>query len=260
MDEKPPLEPTLRALAHKARRDLGDHPTPEELVAYRSGGLTPPDEERIKDHLALCRDCSQLLLDLKEFEEDGPEEESGLSDAQVEAAWRRLRPRLEERKVLTSRRWFTSLRVAYGLAAALFVCTVGLSVWGVGLQRRLDRASEPKVNPAILDLYAEDEVHRGNEEKKVPSIGSQEATLFLYLPRDAAKYSEYEVVIATAKENGEVRFQRRSPGTETNQDVFTLELPQGALPPGQYWIRLFGIEGTRPLLLGRYNFEIVSSS
>ena len=254
-DDKPPLEPTLRALAQKARRDLDDHPTPEELVAYRSGELTPQDEERIQDHLALCRDCSQLLLDLKDFEEDKPEDEAGLSDAQVEAAWRRLRPRLEERKVLTSRRWFASPRVAYGLAAALFVCVVGLSFWVSTLRERLRDLSSPEVNFAMVELEPIGETSRGAgtaaETGKIPA-GGLSFGLVLH-PLDPGEYSDYEIDILPGK-GGDVLWSQH--GVQRADDGMRVRIPRDFLPAGAYRIRLYGLEGDRRDPLGEFAFEI----
>lgn len=251
MDEKPPIEPVLRALAAKARRNLDDHPTPEELVAYRAGELTEQDEEKIQDHLALCVDCSQLLLDLKEFEDGQPEKDPGLSDAQVEAAWRRLRPRLEERKVLTSPRWFASPRIAYGLAAALFVCVIGLGGWGVSLQSRLEELSKPKVDVTALDLLPKSGT-RGEESANV--ISTRNFLLVVHLSFDVPKQSEYEVEIATAPEGGKSKWRDRVPA---KGDLLEIYLPEGVLPPGKYWVRLYGTEGERRALPESYpSFEI----
>ncbi|HEX2643010.1 MAG TPA: zf-HC2 domain-containing protein, partial [Thermoanaerobaculia bacterium] len=62
--DKPPLDEALRELAARARRDLGAHPTPELLAAYHAGELPEDEVEQIRDHLALCPECGELLLDL----------------------------------------------------------------------------------------------------------------------------------------------------------------------------------------------------
>ena len=243
MDKKPPIEPVLRALAAKARRTLDDHPTPEELVAYRAGELTAEDEERIRDHLALCRDCSQLLLDLKEFEDAAPEEEAGLSDIQVEAAWRRLRPRLEERKVLTSPRWFASPRFAYGLAAGLFLCTVGLSVWGLSLQQKVRELSEPLPNAPIGDLHAEGggAVRGGPGE---PEILRSRPGGVLVLDFDPRDFRRFDVELRKDGKGGELLWSGGGL-VESEEGSYTLGLPRSGFQPGLYWIDLYGVDGGR---------------
>ncbi len=256
MDAKPPLGPTLRALADKARRGLDDHPTPEELVAYRAGELTPPDDERIQDHLALCPDCSQLLLDLKEFE-NGKPEEAGLSDAQVEAAWRRLRPRLEERKILTSRRWFAAPQFAYGLAAALLVCTVGLSVWVVALRRTIEEINQPQVNVAYADLYAPDEVRRSAGPQDAENVVPPGGLSFVLMVHawNAPAFSEYEAVFRRTGDGGKPVLVK--PGLTRNEEgILSMELSRQHFSPGSYQLELYGGSGPQRSLVDTYDFEV----
>lgn len=166
MTAKPAFEPALRALAARERRALDDHPTPETLGAYRAGELPPEEQEALRDHLALCPDCAEMLLDFATFEQFTPQEESaGLTDSDVGAAWQRMQQRLtpaaettevmeampvmaaarepeplpfaprasEYEPVVLRRR----LRTAYAIAATLAVGVVGLSMWGGVLQGRI---------------------------------------------------------------------------------------------------------------------------
>lgn len=273
MDEKPPLEPSLRALADKDRRKLDDHPTPEELVAYRAGELTREDEERIQDHLALCPDCTQMLLDLEHFEQARPSEEGArLSDADVEAAWRRLRPRLEEREALPakmapvppvtpprqSRRSERETprrqpRAAWSLAAALFLCTVGLAFWGMGLQRQL---TEPEINLPLVELQPVEEGTRGGsapaDEGPIPA-GHRSFVAILH-PLDPGNYPDYEIEIVPAGGGGEAVWKKR--GLERKDEGMIAQIPLGPLSAGTYRIRLFGLDGNRRAPLGEFEFEI----
>lgn len=93
--EKPPLNPKLRDLADRERRNLGPHPTPEQLADYHAGKLSSEDEEAIRDHLALCPECAELFLDLVDFASPEPTRDiSGLTDEEVDAAWQEMRARL----------------------------------------------------------------------------------------------------------------------------------------------------------------------
>lgn len=60
----------LAAVVELRRRDLGPHPGPDELVAYHAGELGERHAARLQDHLVLCPECAQLLLDLAAFEAD----------------------------------------------------------------------------------------------------------------------------------------------------------------------------------------------
>lgn len=66
-EERPSLSLELRKLMERERQALKHHATPEHLVAYRAGELAEAAQERLRDHLAVCRDCAALLLDLADF-------------------------------------------------------------------------------------------------------------------------------------------------------------------------------------------------
>lgn len=68
------------AAARPAGHD--DHPSAERLVAYRAGELGDADREAVRDHLALCRECAAIVLDLAGRHRD---------EAELDAAWERLR-------------------------------------------------------------------------------------------------------------------------------------------------------------------------
>ena len=64
----------MRARAAEARRGLGEHPPVATLVAYHGGRLSPEEEESLRDHLTLCPECQELVLDLAAFDESSPGE------------------------------------------------------------------------------------------------------------------------------------------------------------------------------------------
>ena len=99
MSAKPNLQPTLQALIDRDRRGLDEHPTPETLVAYHAGELPAAEQEDLRNHLALCHDCADLLLDLVSFAEFTPPEQTpALADGEVEGAWQKFQPRLVARE------------------------------------------------------------------------------------------------------------------------------------------------------------------
>lgn len=98
-DEKR-LRSELRNLTEREHQALKDHPMPEELVAYRSGELSEAEEERLGDHLAICRDCAALLLDLADFGNlKPPAGVPEVTDAQVDQAWQDMRSRIAKEEV-----------------------------------------------------------------------------------------------------------------------------------------------------------------
>jgi Putative zinc-finger len=68
-DEISDLDGMLGFLAEEGsqRRDPEEHPDPETLTAYQANELSEEEDGRIQDHLAVCRHCTELLLDLEEF-------------------------------------------------------------------------------------------------------------------------------------------------------------------------------------------------
>src|SRR5262245_32826330 len=85
----------LRSYAEEERREQGGHPSIPELAAYRERRLPEAEQERIADHLALCRECRRLVLELGDFEDPLSEEgEEGAGEPQTQAAWQALRARM----------------------------------------------------------------------------------------------------------------------------------------------------------------------
>lgn len=270
MDDKPPMEPHLRAQAGKARRELRDHPAPERLAAYRAGELSAEEAEGVRDHLALCPECAQLLLDLVAFEEHEPAEEpAGLASGDVEAAWQRLRPKLEREgpspPVAAPERfrpaekpdpayaavdWRRRLRNAYALAAALFLGVVGLAVWGVSQKRQLEQMAAPQLGRIAHHSLDEDQIRSGGEEEADLRFSQRDKVAISLDAPPAAYYHQYEAEILDAA--GKSRFKDR-----TSEDRVDLHFFGSFFEPGTYTIRLYGIQGGGRVPLGEIRFEIV---
>jgi len=284
----PALEPALQALAGESRRDLGDHPSPEKLAAYHEGALPLGEEERLRDHLALCPDCAQLLLDLAGF--PGLEPPAGaraLTDGEVDAAWQTMRSRLggggEERPAVpallrlpqplpispmspisqvspaaaisstvpSSRSAFW----AWALAASWLVVG-GLSFWVVELRQENARLEEPAVNAVVSDLTANGDSTRGGSESREPQtlLASSRLLLILNAP-DLPAHAGYEVEVREDREAGSVVWTGRNlhPSLEKN---FTLDLAPDFLRPGKYQVRLYGVDAGKRQKLADYPLRI----
>jgi hypothetical protein len=95
------IDPSERAEGVGERRG---HPAVEELVAYHQDGLAEEARERLQDHLALCKECARLLLDLEGFADlEPPSEAHRLSDGDVEEAKASLRVRIRGDAALPAR-------------------------------------------------------------------------------------------------------------------------------------------------------------
>lgn len=76
------LSSALREYVARRAAGGGPHPDRDELVAYHLGELSDDRGERIREHLALCPECTEWLLDYRELDRSDPAE----GDA-VAATW-----------------------------------------------------------------------------------------------------------------------------------------------------------------------------
>ena len=254
---KAPLAPALRALAADARRELGPHPGDDQLVAYHERRLDEPEAERLRDHLALCAACAGLLLDLAAFSAGEPAAASELTDGEVEDAWRSLARRLpaaaSRRQALPpgrSSRW-----LPWAVAAALLAGVVALSAWIVILRQELRSRLRPRADAVLANLEPRGEGTRGEagagEERP---RADRPATLILHALPERGDPS-YELEIREARPGGRLLWHE---GGLRSRDlgVLVLELPAGALPPGSYQLRLYGLDAGRREPLADYDLAM----
>lgn len=275
--DKPSFDESLRELA--ARRLAAEsHPTPEDLAAYQAGELAMAQRERIKDHLAICEDCSRLLLDLAEFERFEPARESiSPVDARAEASWQRLRERLQEEEgeeavgeesrrdaaapVLAphpSRRRVPVWRrpaLPWALAAGLALAVAGLGLRMGSLNSEIEELSRPHGVRAVA-LYSEEEITRGGDEGAPIRTGERVAyDLLLSADPSVPTYPLYSVEIVPATGNGEPVPAGRMPAEDGG--FLRVGLPK-APKPGDYYFQVSGVQGETETPVGRYPFTILS--
>jgi hypothetical protein len=276
--DKPSFEESLRELA--ARRLAAEgHPTPEDLAAYQAGELGTDQRERIKDHLAICEDCSRLLLDLAEFERFEPARESiAPVDARAEASWQRLRERLKEEaeergevereeehadeavpilKPFPSRRRMPIWRrpaLPWALAAGLALCVAGLGMRMGSLERQVEDLAGPKVVRTV-SLSSEDDVTRGEGDAESPVRAGARVGYDLLLPSDPSipSYPLYSVEIVSAAGGA-------APvpvGRERAVDGLLRVVLPSAPEAGDYFFQVSGVRGEKETPVGRYPFKIL---
>ncbi|HMB52004.1 MAG TPA: zf-HC2 domain-containing protein [Thermoanaerobaculia bacterium] len=71
------------------------HPAAEELVAYHRRELAAAAAEELREHLADCTECADLVLDLAAHDM-WPEHRDGLSEEELAAERERLARRLAQ--------------------------------------------------------------------------------------------------------------------------------------------------------------------
>lgn len=117
---------------------LGPHPGLKRLTAYRQGTLPAAEREAVQEHLSLCARCTELLLELRNFEADSARGDAAGPESLRQEAWASLSQRLpgkaatirpvanagqSEARRQSMPRWIA------GLAAALLLAVLGISLW-----------------------------------------------------------------------------------------------------------------------------------
>lgn len=273
-EEKPSLSSELRNLTERERQALKDHPTPEQLVAYRAGELPEEEQERLRDHLAVCRDCAALLLDLADFGNlKPPAGVPELTDAQVDQAWQSMRSRIAQEdtpeaaavpgpaKVVPLRpvppalpaRVETPARSVWPRAAVWFLIA-GLGILSAVLANKLQDRTKPTDKVAVAHLSPEgDGVRGGGEARPKPPLSQDEDLLLIFLrPFDAEPYTSYRAQILD--QEGKNRYEGPVKSERGQDPMF--KVPSGFLAPGDYCAQLSGSRNGQWQPLERYSFQI----
>ncbi|HEX5760095.1 MAG TPA: hypothetical protein VF121_12970 [Thermoanaerobaculia bacterium] len=236
MDERnDPLAVAVRKWADEARGQAGEHPAAERLAAYAGEELEAAAAERLRDHLALCRECSRLVLELRAFSTSAPAPDAPeLAPAEVEREWERLRRRVgggggrPAARPRAAAPW-----LPWAVAASLLVATLGVTTWGASLQRRLREQALPRGDAELLDDF--------------PTSGSREpertvrrgAPLLVVVdppvPRGVALF-KWEIV--SARDARVPLWQ--GPAQRSRDGRFALQLPADFLAAGHYTLWLSG--------------------
>lgn len=249
--DRPDLDEALRGLAAEERRRLGDqHPEPDVLLAYQQGDLPELRAERIRDHLAICSECGELVLDFAAFPAlDPPEGISRLDRREIQERWRGFQEATHENRVSIWRRPAVLLPLAAGLLAA----TIGLGAWGLALQRDLAQANGPRGSVLSVELAPTTVVSRGTEERGLrlsPRAQILSITLDL-VPGET--YPDYRVDCRDAAGRMVARNLEVLSGEAGS---FTLIVPLSRLPSGRYRFELVGLRQGRRTPLAEYRLRI----
>jgi hypothetical protein len=255
LDPEARLDALVRAAAASRRRRLLDHPETDELVAYALDALSTAEKERIEEHLALCKDCAQLVLDLRAIVAPPPERDEPASPA-LAREWDRLRDRLERRQARPAASGGPSTKTAWLLAASVLVA-LGLLAWDLSLRRSLERARQPRADLQLVDLAP---VTRGAERSPEHPVevtvgpGVGKVVLLLNLG-DLRSFPRYGLVLLGP--SGRIVWQAAD-ALRGEDGTFLLEVPADVLAaPGLYHLRLDGRTGSATTRLADYAFLVV---
>jgi hypothetical protein len=225
------------------RRDPEEHPSPETLTAYQANELSPEEDERIQDHLAQCRHCTEMLLELEEFLRPA-EEEAEPTAALMTEDWHELRGPLPERVETAPRRPFLLPLAAFLIGLFL----LGYLTWRAfqlqqrvaQLQTQVAELQQPVVSPPTFRLRST----RGEGTLQLPA---DRAVLLAFDAPVADEYSEYRARIIDGE--GMVRWEGKLPFLLIN----------GYLKPGEYTVRVLGLRKGRLDLLQESRIRVPAS-
>lgn len=223
------------------------HPVPQELVAYHEDRLPPASDEKIRDHLADCADCSSLLLELAALKDAGGAAKGGVADLATAAAWRRLRPRLFGAKTASPSPW------AWRTAAVLAAAALGLGVWTAELNRTVAELRAPQLELPIANLEPSGSLRAADAPPSLelaPGVARWVLILNLVGEGDYPSY-RLQLLSSDGRARSTLEGLRKSP-----QGDFRVSLPRDFLPPGEHRILLFGIRGGEAELIEEYALRI----
>ena len=251
-------EAELKTVVAGLAAGKGSHPSEDDIAAYHAGTLPPDEAALLQDHLVACPECTNLLLSLEDF----TREAEPAPAAEIAAAWEGLRARLPVRhsppapSLPGPRRSRPSSRRASpwlsALAASLLVAVVGLSFRIPSLMRAEEELSKPQINAPLEDAFASP--LRGLPEETVVKLAPEDQRFALVLhAMDQQTFPDFGVEITRA--DGAAVWQGR--GLRRDPDgSFVLTLSRRFTPPGEYRVRLWGIDGPKRELLGEYDVRI----
>ena len=275
------IEDAVGAAAAHLRATAGPHPSAGQLSAYQRDELAPAEMEELQDHLALCRECSELVLDLARLGELAAEPEAREWDERRSATWRSLQASLELETPEGAPVPDTPARVRWSrfAVAALVASAIGAAVWqsyelgqarerlaanAADLARAEQRISEleegaawlePQTVVPSLDLFPPGFRRRSGER---PS---------LVIP-PAARMFVLQFHVPDVVRDVEHRLRIQAPGGEevwvgsglysTAAGTFRVALPSPLLPSGRYRLQLERVAETSSPSLTHFELTIES--
>jgi hypothetical protein len=237
------------------------HPSAKELVAYHTKEL--PDEacRALREHLVLCSECTDVLLDLANFEKlEPPRESHRLSDDDQAGLKRSIKSQLKEDEPIAGSASVTkperggeapSRRPAryfipplyWGTLAALLLVAVGL-----GLR---EEQTVPGGTPELFHLYPV--TYRSPTERifQIPAW----ADSYVLILGSVGSDNHHAVRLELRDAEGSI-FLEVDSLPRSGDGTFNHSLSRDRLPEGAYEIRLFGIDTEALEPLDSYTFQI----
>lgn len=249
-----PLKNGIRAFASEARRNLGEHPSPEELIAYQAYELTGTESQRIREHLGICPECVNAVLDLEAFPAvERREPEAGATPEESAKMWNAIEaglaagaePADDSAKSApreSSSGWKWAARIlgapAWVPRLAVAMLLVALIGWNFHLRNQIDRLSHIHPHVVVSDLLPVTEGELRSGRPRTVRLASELDGLVLVLDvADTRGFSNFRIEV---KDGGGSTLDSILELTPTPDGLFLLEIPRAAQYLGELQLVLFG--------------------
>lgn len=249
------IDRAVAELAGKARREVSEHPSVDRLVDYQEGRLHGSAAAVVRDHLAVCTQCADEMLELAAFDQEHDPALEPSEDA-VEEDWASLQRALNSTPTAATstrapRRRFL-LHAPWMRAAAVvsLVLALGLMTFWLG-----DGGDRWPGNPFFFEMRPVEEnlVRSAVQIQRVevpPRMNPLIARLNL---GGQTPYESYSIeALSSTGEAVWMREAQRQPAGN-----FLAVLPRKTFPAGVYRLRLIGRDDGREIELAEYVFELV---
>ncbi len=222
------------------------HPSADTWIEYHAGRMSDPDAEGLRRHLAGCRRCVDLVLDVDAFAEPSPPQTGDTADFEKAAVWRTVKHAVETSKGARPDhippaspvwRWPTIAAVA----ASLLFAVTGLSQRGarIELESQVAELSRLQPNMQILDLRPGARERSSGGVDATVELSAAAGAILILTPQDAVEFPAYEIRVLDAA-GAEVK---RVSGLEISEfGNFNLAVPPGAVATGSYELELVGLD------------------
>lgn len=240
---KEPSKPQTVASSSQAA-----HPELEELIDYYQARLGSTEAARVRAHLADCRECKALVLDLEDFvqAESSPPMPEEITEARLVARAVTWEVRAEK--------WRNSGLMAASLFLAISV-PLGSYFWNHGKRETPEVASlAPEVNLPLLSLYPRSAL-RGVRENRLEVPAGTRWVHVVLTTDDLRPAAGYQLVIVDATGREVLSLEGLRP---TSVGTFSIGLPASRVPTGAYELRLFRRAAGKKALIHEYPLEIVT--
>jgi hypothetical protein len=247
MTSKSDWQDANRELIAEQRRQLGDPPTADELLAYSRGELSESEEEEVRDRLVAYPELARM------YAAPFPEEGDVVSENQQHDDWNALQRRLGHPALNAQRGRVLFFRYApVSVAAALALLFFGLFVQA---ERNARYHAAQSTSPRILADPQELDPD-GDRSANTPTMLRKDGEVYLLKPRliNQVRYPHYAIELRDASD---ARLWQNNSAQPDEYDSFQIVVPHAFLLPGEkYKLKVFGMDGNVKKELGSYDLAV----